>query len=105
MDGREVEDNWYLLWQREAFDLFEWTGQCGGEDSWIWACLASRPTQKMRLARWSAAIPLLPCLLLPNSGPCLLLLGVVLAGGWCPLVPQEGLPGFACAANVNKATG
>lgn len=38
MDSREAEDNWYLLWQREASDLLEWTGQCRSEDSWKWAC-------------------------------------------------------------------
>ena len=82
MDSREAEDNWYLLWQREASDLLEWTGQCRSEDSWKWAC---QPpilylTEKMRLARWFAVIPFLHCSLLPNSGLCLLLLGVFPAG-------------------------
>lgn len=88
MDSREAEDDWYLLWQREASDLLEWTGRCGSEDSWKWAC---QPpilclTEKMRLARWFVVIPFLHCSLLLNSGLCLLLGGFP-AGGWCPLVP------------------
>lgn len=43
MDGRAAEENWYLLWQREAFDLLEWTGQCASKDSPKWACLAPSP--------------------------------------------------------------
>lgn len=59
--------------------------------------------QKTRAGWVVTAVLFMPCLLLLKSGPCLLL-----GGGPCrwmvPLLLREGLPGFACAGNVNQAT-